>query len=181
MPSKADDITAYTFTSFDRLLLDANVWMFVHGPTAPGDRRAAVYSRALARILAANSTVHADVLVLSEFINRYARLRHTILQSTAGAPSHFKHFRNSVDFRPVAQDIADAVRRILKHTTRTESGFTSADIASLIDEYERGNSDFNDQMLVELCKRQGFTFVTDDQDFKGSGLSLITANRRLLT
>jgi len=181
MPSNAQDINSYAFSNSDRLLLDANVWMFVHGPNRPGDNRVAVYSGALAKILAANSTIHTDVLIISEFINRYARLRHGILQSTAGAPADFKRFRNSADFKAVAQDIADAVRRVLKNCTRIESDFESVDIASLIDEYEKGRSDFNDQMLTELCKSRGLTLVTDDGDFKGLGLSLITANNKLLS
>ena len=69
----------------------------------------------------------------------------------------------------------------MKSCTRTGSGFASVDIASLIDEYEKGESDFNDQMLTELCKSRGLTFVTDDGDFKGLGLSLITANKKLLS
>jgi predicted nucleic acid-binding protein len=181
MPSNVQDIASYAFSDSDRLLLDANVWMFVHGPNKPGDNRVAVYSRALAKILAARSAIHIDVVVLSEFINPYARLRYNILRSSAGAPADFKKFRNSADFKPVAQDIAGAVRRVLKSCTRTGSGFASVDIASLIDEYEKGESDFNDQMLTELCKSRGLTFVTDDGDFKGLGLSLITANKKLLS
>jgi predicted nucleic acid-binding protein len=181
MPSNAQDITSYAFSGSDRLLLDANVWIFVHGPNKPGDNRVAVYSRALANILAAGSAIHIDVVILSEFINRYARLRHNIMRASAGAPTDFKHFRNSPDFKPVAQDIAGTVRRVLKDCTRTGSGFALVDIATLIDEYEKGESDFNDQILTELWKRRGLTFVTDDGDFKGFGLSLITANKKLLS
>src|SRR2546428_337525 len=136
MPSNAQDITSYTFSDSDRLLLDANVWMFVHGPNKPGDYRVAVYSSALAKILIAKSTIHTDVLIVSEFINRYARLRHSILRSSGGAPADFKQFRNSADFKLVAQGIADAVRRVLKNCTRIESDFDSVDIGFLIDEYE---------------------------------------------
>ncbi|HXJ93343.1 MAG TPA: PIN domain-containing protein [Terriglobia bacterium] len=180
MPADTHDINSYAFADSDRLVLDANVWLFLYGPTKPGDRRAAVYSAALARILAARCEVHADVLVLSEFINRFARLRYNLLQSVAAAPLDFKQFRNGADFKPVAKEIAGAVRRVLRTCRRTESGFASVDIASLIAEYEKGESDFNDQMLTELCRSQGFTFVTDDADFKGNGLKLVTANKKLL-
>ncbi len=180
MPSNAQDSNSYGFSNSDRLLVDANVWMFVHGPNKPGDNRVAVYSSGLAKILAAKCTIHTDVLILSEFINRYARLRHSILQSTAGAPAEFKRFRNSADFKAVAQDIADAVRRVLKNCKRIQSDFDTVNIATLIDEYEKGGSDFNDQILIELCKSQGFTFVTDDGDFKASGLNLVTGNKKLL-
>lgn len=178
MLSNARDIRSYAFSYSDRLLLDTNVWMFVQGPNKPGDNRVAVYSSALAKILAAKSAIHIDVMILSEFINRYARLRHKLSE---GAPADFKQFRNGADFKPVAQEIAGAVRRVLKNCTRTESGFATVDIVSLIDEYQKGWSDFNDQMLTELCKSRSLTFVTDDGDFKGLGLSLITANKKLLS
>jgi hypothetical protein len=41
----------------------------------------------------------------------------------------------------------------------------------MADEYEMVGSDFNNQMLVELCKNHGFTFVTNDGDAKGSAFS----------
>lgn len=181
MPSNAQDIRTYAFSNTDRLLVDANVWMFVYGPTKPGDKRVAIYSRALADIIAAGSTIHIDVLVLSEFINRYARLKHNILREIGQSSNVFKEFRNSGDFKPVAQEIAGTVRRVLATCTLTETGFTTVDIASLIDDYEKGESDFNDQILAELCKNQGLSFVTHDGDFKGAGLSLITANGKLLS
>lgn len=181
MPSKARDIRTYAFSNTDRLLFDANVWMFVYGPTKPGDKRVAIYSRALADIIAAGSTIHIDVLVLSEFINRYARLKHNILREIGQASNVFKEFRNSANFKPIAQEIAGTVRRVLATCTVTESGFATFDVGSLIDEYEKGESDFNDQILAELCKNQGLSFVTHDGDFKGVGLSLITANGKLLS
>jgi len=54
-------------------------------------------------------------------------------------------------------------------------------IVALVDEYEKGNSDFNDQVLAELCKSKGLTLVTDDSDFADTGLTIVTANQRLLT
>lgn len=43
-----------------------------------------------------------------------------------------------------------------------------------------GISDFNDQVLTTLCKRSGLKLVTDDGDFKGRGIPIITANQKLL-
>jgi predicted nucleic acid-binding protein len=50
----------------------------------------------------------------------------------------------------------------------------------LVDEYAAGDSDFNDQVLTALCKKKGLKMVTDDVDFKGRGIPVITANKRLL-
>jgi len=54
-------------------------------------------------------------------------------------------------------------------------------IETVLCEFEKGNSDFNDQVLCEICKEKGFTLVTDDPDFSGSGVTILTANSRLLS
>lgn len=180
MGNSADDITSYAFSDSDQLLVDTNVWMLVHGPQKPRDPRVTVYSGALARILAAKSTIHIDVLIVSEFINAFARLRYNILRPTVGTPLDFKRFRKTPDFRSIAQEVADAVRRVLQNCARTESLFSALDVDSLVDEYEKGNSDFNDQVFMELCRNKGWKLVTDDGDFRGCGVPLVTANKSLL-
>ena len=152
MKRSAEDINRYVFQSTDALLLDANVWLFLYGPHRPGNKKAATYSAAFARILKAISPIYVDVLIVSEFINRYARLKHSILKRSARVSSDFKQFRKSAAFKPIARDIAADTRRILKHCTRIESGFDVLDINALVDEYEKGNSDFNDQVLRSQAK-----------------------------
>lgn len=49
----------------------------------------------------------------------------------------------------------------------------------LLKDYAAGDSDFNDQVIVELCKREDLTLVTHDGDFKGSGIPILTANKNL--
>ena len=119
-------------------------------------------------------------MVLSEFINRYSRLTYNLFK-TAGSTIDFKEYRQSPDFKPVAKDIESSVRRILKHCQRTESGFSDCDINSLLTKFGEGNSDFNDQVMVELCKNKGFKLITHDSDFRDCGVTVLTANNRLLT
>ena len=180
MTKSAEEIGNYAFKATDELLVDANVWFFVHGPHRPGDPRAAVYSGALARILAAQSRIFVDVLIISEFANRYARLKHDILKGRPGVPRDFKQFRKSSTFKAIARDIAADVRKLLANCARVESGFGTLDIESLVTEYGQGNADFNDLVLADLCKSKGFKLVTDDGDFKGKDVVVLTANRRLL-
>lgn len=49
-----------------------------------------------------------------------------------------------------------------------------------MNEYEKGNSDFNDQIFTEICRNNGWKLVTDDGDFKRCGVPLVTANKTLL-
>ena len=69
----------------------------------------------------------------------------------------------------------------MKHCERIENEFAALDIDALMDEFEKGDSDLNDQILAELCKRRNLKLVTHDSDFKDRGLVVLTANKALLS
>jgi predicted nucleic acid-binding protein len=181
MPGKAHRISTYRFCDTDHLLFDTNIWLFLYGSQyGPTDSRVRVYSAALKGVLTARSHIFTDVLILSEFMNAMARFAYNRLPVQT-RPGDFKTYRNSSAFKPVAKGIADACRRILGQATRTDSGFPSLHIETVLGHYEAGKADFNDQVLAGLCKSKGFTLVTDDSDFNGLGLTILTENRRLLS
>lgn len=177
MGNNTFSITTYDFTADDELLLDTNIWLFVYGPQKPKSEKATAYSQSLARILTAHSRIYIDVLIVSEFINTYARLKWRIMGEPCG---NFKQFRKGQDFKPIARGIAADIRRVLSLCGRVENGFETLDIGSLINKYADGDSDFNDQVIITLCRKRGLKLVTDDGDFCGQGISVITANQRLL-
>lgn len=177
MTHKALAVTDYIFKPEDELFLDTNIWLFVYGPQKPGSYKTAIYSQALAKILAAQCRIYIDVLIVSEFINAYARLKWNVM----GKPhAEFKRFRKSQDFKPIAEDIAADVWRVLKHCARIENGFATMDPAELINKFASGDSDFNDQVIAALCQRKGLKLITDDGDFCDQGIRVVTANKRLL-
>ena len=179
MKAKATHIKGYHFSHTDRLLLDANIWLYIFGPPGnPKDRRTGVYSQALSDALRAGSQLHIDGLILSEFINRYARLEHNVRLPGGGVPADFKTFRNSPAFIPIAQSIAQDVRRILKTCIRIESGFAGVDIDQLLADFERGQVDFNDQALSALCQNSGYVLITHDADFSEQEITVLSANPR---
>jgi predicted nucleic acid-binding protein len=179
--SKAQDITAYGFTNADKLFFDTNIWLFIYGRQgSPTDSRPSIYSNALKNALRANSQILVDVLVISEFVNRFAHMEYDIQYPNKTQRPKFKQYRDSADFKPVAEAIVSDLRKILKFAARTESGLTTVDIHALLAEFETGGHDFNDQILVGLCVSQTLKLVTDDYDFKGKGVDILTANRRIL-
>ena len=175
--TKVERIQEHVFQSRERLFLDANVWLFVYGPVVRRSPRSSTYSGALASIRDAGCPIFLDVLVVSEFINAFARLEH---KRSASGNVAFKEFRKTPDFKPIATDIAQNAKRIVKQCQRCETGFTAADVDALMGEFELGDSDFNDQMIAEICRTNELQLVTDDGDFKSVGLSILTANRALL-
>ena len=165
----------YSFRRDDCLFLDANIWLFVYGPRQPKNKTE-IYSDALNRILKAGSSIFIDFLVLSEVINAYSRIRWHLLAPRCT----FKAFRNSALFVPTAEEIADYIRRIVRMCSQIEACYDTLHVEALMNEYEVGGFDFNDQVVGKLCKDRGWTLVTDDGDFYAQGISVLTANRRLL-
>ena len=177
MRYKAVEVRNYNFTAQDKVFLDANIWLYLYGPPKPTSHWRPIYSSIFNRILRAKSRIYIDVLVVSEFINAYARLK---WRDASSYPNTFKIFRSSSDFKTVAQDIAADVKQIMKYCSRIESGFTTLGVDELLNDYAAGDFDFNDQVITELCKNNGLTLITNDGDFKTQEIPILTANRYLL-
>lgn len=176
-----EDVRKYNFTSEDRLFLDTNIWFYNFGPQEPKYQKRLwidIYSEVFKNILNAKSKIYIDVLIISEFINRYARLKYQVDKPDE---TEFKDFRKTQEFKIIAQDISDVVKQVLKYCTRIESGFSGLDIEGLLYDYAKGDSDFNDQVITELCKNNDFIFVTNDSDFKIQEIPVLTANNYMLS
>ncbi|RKU30341.1 PIN domain-containing protein [Candidatus Poribacteria bacterium] len=177
MRYKTGEIRHYNFTAQDKLFLDANIWLYLYGPPKPRSYWRPIYTSVFSRMVRAKSRIYIDVLVVSEFINAYARMQQKIV---APHINTFKNFRSSPYFKPVAEDIAEDVESVLSHCSKTESGFTALPMDDLIADYISGNFDFNDQVITEICKNNGFTLITNDSDFKTQDIPILTANSNLL-
>lgn len=181
MTNRINNIERYQFNSNDAVLFDANIWLYLYSPQ--GDlvpKLKATYNDAFNRIRSVQCPIFLDVLVLSEFINAYARFMYNRLPPTTKPPD-FKTFRNSDDFQPIAREISKYSRRIVSKCQRIESGFESVNLSSLLTEYGAGKSDFNDQILAGLCRDRGLKLITHDGDFQAENLTVITANSKLLS
>ncbi|MBC6420762.1 MAG: PIN domain-containing protein [Hormoscilla sp. SP12CHS1] len=177
MTNQVYRINDYQFSATNSVLFDANVWLYIYGPTGNRDQRLqSTYTLALRRIRSVRGRIFLDVLVLSEFINAF--IYNELPQ--VRKPANFKTFRDSDRFKPVAAKIARKADKILDKCELTESGLTSVNLRGMVREYAAGEYDFNDQMLAELCKAKELILVTHDTDFSGDNLTILTANRRLL-
>ncbi len=171
-------IGEHDFRQEEQLFLDTNIWLFVFGPQYPNRPEVETYSSAFHRILDVECSIFIDVIVVSEFINAYSRMLWK--QTRPRRNSKFKDFRNSPQFEPMAQEVADETTRILSHCSRLDSQFDQLNMSDLICEYAQGGVDFNDQVIGNLCRTRNLTLITDDRDFRNQGISVLTANENLL-
>ena len=179
MMYKCHPIQYYDFSSADRLLLDTNIWIYIFGLTGHTRKEEKeLYSNAFKRILAAKSCIYTSTLIISELINVCARL--TWRQGYKTTYPDFKRFRQSPEFKPIAEDIAASVRLTIKHCKMVGNNLNHTDVRSLIDEYAKGNSDFNDQVFVRICQSENLMLVTHDADFLNQSVTLISGNRKLI-
>lgn len=172
--NKAHRVASYQFSEGENILIDANVWLFIHAPAGgPGSGWSNDYELAYKRLLAARARPVTDALVLSEYLNRYFRLEYD-----GGWKQYyqtFKKFRQSRDFANLAQDAVGEVREILKKATIQDTASSVLSISDILAATEAGAMDFNDAILVDSCRHNGWKFLTNDEDCSVGGIEVITA------
>ena len=173
-------IQDYGFKQGEKIFFDTNIWFYILFPNE-NKAKSTTYSDEFKRILETKCNIYVDVLVVSEFINAYARRKWRIV---APKFDNFKDFRNSSEFQPIAEEIIGCVKSIMKNGKRVTSQFellNENSLDNLLDNYSLGKTDFNDQVISEICKREGMKLVTDDSDFRNAAnLTIITANTSML-
>jgi predicted nucleic acid-binding protein len=187
MKNRALDARTHTFTATDAILPDANIWLYLNGPAAAtGSWAVSAYAAIFANVLTAKARLFLDVLVLGEFINRYARMEWERLDPPDRVTRKrvyrtFKDFRGSPVFPKVAKDIAGQATVIVNACQRLDHIFSQWDMVALLNDYATGHFDCNDQLLVESCRKHGLHLLTNDADFTEGGIPVFTANGKLLT
>ena len=182
MKNTVHDLSDYAFRKDDVLLLDTNVWLYLY--PAPSDNSPATsslsrqYSEAFKDMLSARALLIMDALVLGEYLNCYCRIEWNALHKKEYCK--FKSFRKSSRFAEVGSRAADLARSMLRLCVRCDLHFAAADIGGVLADFETGSSDFNDRLLTETCRRNGWKLVTHDGDFTTGGIEVLTANPTLL-
>ena len=159
------------------LFFDANVLLYLFGSTS--STWANTYSAVFSQCLKMGNVLCVDVFVLSEFINRFLRIEYENYLKTKGLNSQqvkFKNFRSQPEGAQAAQDVETIVKgRILNKFAMVGKVFDVADINSM----SLVNSDFNDELIVKTCQEHQCVLVTNDADFSGAKIDILTANNKL--
>lgn len=177
--NKAHDAATYRFLAGERILVDANVWLYLLPPAAqPAPSWGAAYSRAFSRLLRAQAKPVVDALILSEYLNRYIRLEYDVTWK-ADYP-RFKDFRQSADSTIVLKAAVAEVQQILKNSAPHDTPLANIDMPAVLDAVQSGTVDFNDGLLLQACRLNGWKLLTHDGDMTMGGIDLLTTNRKLL-
>jgi len=154
----------------------------VQGPKGYAEWDVGAYSQVFKNILGAGCRPFIDITVLSEYLGKYLHIRYNFLcGQVPDLPRWGKPFRRSPHFASVANDAVQDARRVLSFCQKTETAFVAADVFALVDAVAQGKLDFNDLLIAETCRAQNLTLVTSDSDFRGLGIRILTANRKLLS
>ncbi|EME67884.1 hypothetical protein H261_21231 [Paramagnetospirillum caucaseum] len=146
-------------------LFDANVWISLNGPFVnPTSNRTILYSGIMKSIMVQGGQIFSDITIISEFINRYARLEFE-LAIKKGFSGNFKAFRKSPLWTRVAEDIRDEVKSIINIVEIASYTPVKSELTAICDKMAGGGADFNDEIIIEVCVKNGFVLVTHDADF----------------
>ena len=177
--NKAINASTYAFQPGERVLVDANIWIYLQPPVSkPTPYYARQYSAALKQLLAAGAQPVIEALVLSEYLNRYLRLEYEV--GWLGKYPKFKDFRTSPDFASAASAAVGDARQILKVAAAEDTPLLSVELPAILVETEAGRIDFNDGVLAETCRLRGWKLLTNDSDMTVGGIEVLTTNPKLL-
>lgn len=175
------DVARYQFSRDDRLFIDTNIWILIHAPSYRPDSRILVYTEAWRRALNAGAQVFATPNSLAEFVKAYSIGAWRTRPDKKAFPE-YKQFRsNTESFGRVVIEIDDAIQEMKKHVTFEADGIEIEYLIDLLPRYGEGRADFTDLLFAHMCYRNNWTLVTDDADYVGIEVNLLTANRTLLS
>jgi predicted nucleic acid-binding protein len=177
--NSAKSISSYKFTNADKLLIDANIWLYLFpAPSSAMNYATRVYSAAFKAMIDSGATLLINSLILSEYLNRYCRIEWQAIYRNKF--SDYKKFRQSPDYTKVGANAAAFARKILRYTNKLNDEFVTADVRNILSNFESGAADFNDGLIIENCAQQRITLVTHDGDFVLGGVDILTDNKKLL-
>lgn len=159
-------------TGSKNYFFDACVWRIIFSPTElpyQYDNQIEAYSNLYEKILANDGCIYITHTVISEYTNSLLRNYFDYWKEKQNNPSlnYKKDFRPSEDYRKFSNSVSTQVRMILEDDAilfvENEYIYKKEVAQQSVSNLE--NSDFNDQLYVQICKKLNYTLITHDRDF----------------
>jgi len=123
------------------------------------------------------------ITFLGEFCNRSCKIEYESHRSSSEKPDQFlpfKRYRKTAEFAPVMESVRDTCLNIIDGCEFVPIGGGHYKITDVLTRYCSGSLDFTDLILADYCSSETVVLMTDDFDFAGLGMEIITANPRML-
>jgi len=170
----------YALLKGKNIFFDANILIYLFWPTGKYNYEQN-YALVFSKLLKQENNIFVDLLVISEIINRAIKIeyeKHLLNHSLTNKQFRFKEYYHSNDGKEALSDIYLIVKNnILKRFNVVEKSFNKEDIENLLVVDELG---FVDKAIVSICTENKFVLLTNDKDFKNSGLDILTSNPQIL-
>lgn len=170
----------YTLKEIDKLtgkkiFFDANVLIYLFWSTG-SNHWEFQYGSAFGKILKQKNECVVNFTVFSEFVNRTHRLEHERFLRQLGYSKKdypYKKFRNSDDGKTSLNDIYLILKEsVLSDFSVMDKSFTKSDIENFL---TVDSLDFGDKPILEICKENNLVLFTNDGDFNGLDIDILSA------
>ncbi|MDA3940742.1 MAG: hypothetical protein PF693_15775 [Spirochaetia bacterium] len=163
-----------------KVFFDANIWIFIYCEIANTNKtKVNKYSKVFKTLIKAKNPIVIDLTIISEFVNRYLRIAYNNHIHKNKLPKTFDYkrkYRKTSDFNEAWENVCNIVNyKILPYTEIINFEYDRKSLAALLDSANL-DTDFNDNHIMNLCLKNKMYLLTDDGDFKKSGINIISAN-----
>lgn len=174
MPKRLTKIDDIITAKGQGVFFDANVliyifWSIFNRNTTITARYSSIYKFLIKKEI----PIFTSCIVLSEVVNRILRIEY----HNIGSNKTFKEFRNSQEGIRVQEDIYAIIQnQIFSVFTVQDICFTVQQLQSLMN---ADTIDFNDKIIVEVCKAHNMILLTHDSDFSHTNIDILSKNPNL--
>lgn len=158
-----------------KIFFDANVLIHIYWPTMPKHNEYTEYSNIFGILLKQKNKLEVSSSVISEIINSVMRFEYN--KNHKQSYRYYKLFRDSKYGKSVLSDIYDIIKnKIFNRFDISDKEFSKNDIESML---KVDSLDFNDKIILDICKKNNFILVTHDADFSNSDIDILSCNNKL--
>jgi hypothetical protein len=182
--NKVTDVRGAISLQNSRVFFDTNIWILIYGFAADAAKyKRDLYSAGYKQLLDRKNVVVLNDYVVGEFFNRCTKFEYEIIknekESAGEVMPPLKSFRQSAEFTSKLEGIRDTCLHMLDDCEFVSVEGRHYDIESIVADCCAECADFSDLVLIEFCREEKLCVMTDDADYDGSGLDIITANRKI--
>ena len=155
------------------ILFDTNILMYVYFASSSMGRWPTIYGIIYKKLLMSTNLLLVDYNILSEVVNRELRTCHASFEIYNKTKIEYKKWRNSPNGKYAEKRTYSIIKSILTNFTVDGKRYGLEDINNML---IPSNQDFTDKAIINLCKEKKYILFTNDHDFSGEDLEILSEN-----